>query len=95
MGFFSSSRLSPETVPTDRVIPLTFWDDQDYARAITLDITFTFNDRLDPGKLHNALDDLLRRKGWQKFGARLRRNVRFGEQVPPLRYGLDHGSLTE
>lgn len=76
MGLFSSSRPVPETVPGDRIIPLSFWDDQDYARKMSLDVTLTFNDVLDPEMLRNALETLLRKKGWEKFGARLRKNVR-------------------
>jgi hypothetical protein len=76
MGLFSSSRPTPQTVPSDRIIPVTFWDDQDFARGMSLDITLTFNDVLDPEKLRASLDILFEKKGWEKFGARLRKNVR-------------------
>lgn len=76
MGLFSSSRQTPETVPGDRIIPVSFWDDQDYARGMSLDITLTFNDVLDPERLRDALDTILKKKGWEKFGSRLRKNVR-------------------
>lgn len=75
MGLFSSSKPAPETFPGDRIIPVSFWDDQDYARGMSLDITLTFNDVLDPVKLRASLEILLEKKGWEKFGARLRKNV--------------------
>lgn len=75
MGLFSSSRPAPQTIPGDRIIPVSFWDDQDYARGMSLDITLTFNDVLDPVKLRKSLEILLEKKGWEKFGARLRKNV--------------------
>jgi hypothetical protein len=81
MGLFPSSRPAPETVPSDRIIPLSFWDDQDYARGMSLDITLTFNDVLDPERLQDSLDTLLQKKGWEKFGARLRKNVRWFTQT--------------
>lgn len=86
MGVFSSRRPPPETIPGDRIIPLSFWDDQDYARGMSLDITLTFNDVLDPEKLRGALDTLLQKKGWEKFGARLRKNVSLAETPRKLQY---------
>ncbi|EED19052.1 LysR family regulatory protein, putative [Talaromyces stipitatus ATCC 10500] len=104
MGLFSSSRPAPETVPSDRIIPLSLWDDQDYARAISLDITLTFNDVLDPEKLRDSLDILLRKKGWQKFGARLRRNKdkkleyhipeQFDEKRPAFLFSIERHDMT-
>lgn len=86
MGVFSSRRPPPETIPGDRIIPLSFWDDQDYARGMSLDITLTFNDVLDPEKLRGALNTLLQKKGWEKFGARLRKNVRLAQTSRKLQY---------
>ncbi|OKL62668.1 hypothetical protein UA08_01170 [Talaromyces atroroseus] len=74
MYFFTSRKQAPATVPSDHVIPLGFWNDMDYARAISLDITLKFNDALDPERLRDSLDTLLKNGGWRKFGARLRRN---------------------
>jgi hypothetical protein len=76
MGFFSSRKQAPATVPGDHIIPLGFWNDADHTRKICLDITLTFNDVLDPEMLRDSLDTLLQKGGWRRFGARLRRNVR-------------------
>ncbi|QGA12400.1 hypothetical protein EYB26_000044 [Talaromyces marneffei] len=103
MGLFSSNRPAPQTVPSDCIIPLSFWDDQDYARGMSLDITLTFNDVLDPVKLRTSLKYLLEKKGWEKFGARLRKNGKkleyhipeqFDETRPACLFTTDKHDMT-
>ncbi|KUL83756.1 hypothetical protein ZTR_08650 [Talaromyces verruculosus] len=103
MGLFSSSRPAPETFPSDRIIPVSFWDDQDYARGMSLDITLTFNNVLDPAKLRDSLKTLLEKKGWEKFGARLRKNgknleyhipEKFSETRPAFLFSTDKHDMT-
>ncbi|KAJ5502737.1 hypothetical protein N7463_005611 [Penicillium fimorum] len=56
MGIFSIfGRKRPATVPTDRVIPLRYWDDLDYLRSLCHAFTFRFDDVLDAFKLEAAL----------------------------------------
>ncbi len=67
----------PARLPTDAVIPLHFFDDTPLWRAFILYSMFVFDDVLDPQMLRDSLEILIRRDGWQKLGARLRRNVRY------------------
>ncbi|PLB41188.1 uncharacterized protein BDW47DRAFT_65095 [Aspergillus candidus] len=73
MGFQSMfGRERPATVPTDRVIPLRYWDDLHYLRSLAHDFTFRFDDVLDVAKLETALDRLMEIGDWGQLGARLR-----------------------
>ncbi|KAE8353390.1 squalene cyclase [Aspergillus coremiiformis] len=75
MGLFSDLlRRRPATVPTDRIIPLRFWDDLPYLRAFSHDFTFRFDDVLDVTKLQDSLKRLLEIGDWGQLGARLRWN---------------------
>jgi hypothetical protein len=77
MGIFSKfARASPKPVPTDRVIPLRFWDDLHYLRSLCHDFTLKFDDVLDVIKLEKALGRLVQIGDWGQIGARLRLNVR-------------------
>ena len=76
MEFFSNfSRARPATVPTDKVVPLRYWDDLDYLRRLCHDFTFRFDDVLDASKLDAALARLTEIGDWSQLGARLRLNV--------------------
>lgn len=72
---FSQKPASPAIVPTDTVIPLHYWDDTFIMRALVVDLTFRFDDVLDPEKIRNALVRLMEIGNWRKLGARLRMNV--------------------
>jgi hypothetical protein len=69
---------APTKVPTDSVIPFRFFDDTPLWKAFILYSMFAFDDLLDPEKLQRSLEALVKRNGWHKLGARLRRNVRSG-----------------
>ncbi|PWY87559.1 squalene cyclase [Aspergillus heteromorphus CBS 117.55] len=75
MGLFSLfGRARPATVPTDRIIPLRYWDDLDYLRNLCHDFTFRFDAVLDASKLEAALSRLMEIGDWGQLGARLRMN---------------------
>ncbi|KAM0444459.1 hypothetical protein ACHAO4_010154 [Trichoderma viride] len=86
----------PAKVPTDLVIPFRFFDDTPLWKAFILYSMFVFDDVLDPQKLNRSLDALVKRDGWHKPGARLRKNhkgdleyhvpVEFTKQRPGLTY---------
>ncbi|GAB1194116.1 hypothetical protein APSETT444_003357 [Aspergillus pseudonomiae] len=68
----------PPTVSTDTIIPFHYWDDDHHTRGLSFDVTFRFDDILDPEKLRRALSRLLELGGWRKLGARIRRNAEAG-----------------
>ncbi|KAJ9133731.1 LysR family regulatory protein [Pleurostoma richardsiae] len=68
----------PDTVPTDTIVPLHFFDDAAPWRNFILYSMFVFEDVLDPQKLRDSLEALATRDGWRKLGARLRRNNQGG-----------------
>lgn len=69
---------APTKAATDSVIPLRFFDDTPLWKAFILYSMFVFDDILSPEKLRRSLGALIERDGWQRLGARLRRNVRSG-----------------
>lgn len=75
-GLFSGQRKAPQRVSTDRVVPVGFFDDTVIFRTFVLYTLFVFDDVLDASKLHGSLESVVSRPGWDKLGARLRRNVR-------------------
>lgn len=72
---FSFFKNRPATVLGDRVIPLHRFDDLWYYQGAVLHGLFVFDEVLDHNVLHDSLETLIRREGWQKLGARLRRKV--------------------
>ncbi|KAG5932552.1 hypothetical protein E4U53_001270 [Claviceps sorghi] len=76
MGLLRAPRqdASPATVPTDTIIPFHFYDDTKNTRGLCFDLTFRFDDVLDPERLRVALSRLLELGDWRKLGARIRRN---------------------
>ena len=75
INLFKSKPVAPERVPTDVVIPVHGYDDTKTNRALYLDFSMRFDDVLDVERLVSALERLLEKPGWRKFGARLRLNV--------------------
>lgn len=77
--FFSSDSDPPAStplrVPTERVVPVGFFDDTIVFRTFTVYATFVYDEVLDVDKLHNGTTRLIERKGWDKLWARLRRSV--------------------
>lgn len=77
MGLFATLRRHPRppVVPTDRIIPMRFWDDLPYLQSLAHDFTFRFDDVLDVPKMRAALERLMGIGDWGQLGARLRLNV--------------------
>ncbi|KAK1246811.1 hypothetical protein MKX08_000613 [Trichoderma sp. CBMAI-0020] len=75
-GFLSSPPKAPQRVPTDLVVPVGFFDDTIIFRTFVLYTLFVFDDVLDPERLRTSLERVVSRPGWNKLGARLRRNDR-------------------
>ena len=59
----------------DEVVPLRFWDEQDYMQKLVLEFTYRFDDVLEVGKLKSALERLLEIGDWRGLGARFNKNV--------------------
>lgn len=74
MSFFRGL-AAPARVPTDRVIPLHFWDESPLYRRIALYNLKVFDDVLDPEKLRGSLETLVSQNTWRKLGGRLRKDV--------------------
>lgn len=74
MSFFKGP-AAPARVPTDKVIPLHFWDDSPLYRRIALYNLKVFDDVLDPEMLRSSLEALVSQDTWRKLGGRLRKNV--------------------
>ncbi|KAL4802584.1 squalene cyclase [Aspergillus unguis] len=74
----------PQTVPTDRIIPLRYWDDMPHVHDFCFDFTLCFEDVLDVAKLEVSLARLMEIGDWGQLGARLRRNRqgRLEYQIP-------------
>lgn len=60
----------------ETVIPLHYFDDSPMFARITMYALMVFDEVLDPEKLRSSLDRLVRREGWRKLGARVRKGVR-------------------
>ncbi|KAH7002415.1 hypothetical protein EDB80DRAFT_809394 [Ilyonectria destructans] len=63
-------------VPSDRVLPLHFFESGPIVQGNNMAMSIVFDDVLDPESLRRSLEDLVKREGWQRFGGRLRKNVR-------------------
>jgi hypothetical protein len=61
---------------TDRVVPLHFFENSLLVQGNNMAVSLVFDDVLDPEKLRQSLDGLIRRDGWQRLGGRLVKNVR-------------------
>ncbi|OHW92843.1 hypothetical protein CSPAE12_08547 [Colletotrichum incanum] len=75
-GVFSDQAKAPQRVPTDRVVPVGFFDDTILFRTFVMYTMFVFDDVLDVQRLRVALESVVSRPGWSKLGARIRRNDR-------------------
>lgn len=71
----------PQRVSTDEVIPVGLFDDTIIFRNFAFYALFNFDSVLAPGLLHDSLGGLINQPGWNKLGARLRRNVRHGARI--------------
>jgi hypothetical protein len=74
-GICWNRAVAPDRIPTDKVIPMYCFDDTMIYRTFVFYSMFVFDDVLDAHSLSGSLERLVKRDGWQKLGARLRRNV--------------------
>ncbi|KAJ4859487.1 hypothetical protein T069G_04475 [Trichoderma breve] len=102
--FFFNPSKAPQPVPTDKIVPVGFFDDTIIFRTFVLYTLFVFDDVLDPQSLRTSLERVVSRPGWNKLGARLRRNDRgqlehhipasFSPDRPAVGFEhVDHGAL--
>ncbi|KAB8345929.1 hypothetical protein FH972_022982 [Carpinus fangiana] len=76
MSFFRKAKAEEAPVhPTDTIIPLHPFDDNDITRGSLLYITLFFEHVLDVEKLRHGMEELLTIGDWRKLGARLRKTV--------------------
>ena len=61
---------------TDKVVPLHFFENSLLVQENNMAVSLVFDDVLDPEKLRQSLEALIRRDGWQRLGGRLVKNVR-------------------
>lgn len=73
--------VAPSKIPTDIVIPFRFFDDTPLWKAFILYSMFVFDDVLDAENLRDSLEKLARHDGWNKLGARLRKDVSWSNQA--------------
>jgi hypothetical protein len=79
-GLLNSAQV-PSPAPageSDRVVPFRYFDDAPHWRAFILYTLFAYDEVLDAQHLADALARLVKRRGWERFGARLRRNAQGG-----------------
>lgn len=62
-------------VPTDRIVPLHFFENSPLVQGNNLAAALVFDEVLDAEKLRSSLEALVKRDGWQRLGGRLRKNV--------------------
>lgn len=61
--------------PGDRVVPLHFFENSLLVQGNNMAVSLVFDEVLDPEKLRQSLEGLVKREGWQRLGGRLRKNV--------------------
>ena len=64
-----------EPRPGDRVVPLHFFENSLLVQGNNMAVSLVFDNVLDPEKLRLSLEGLVRRKGWERLGGRLKKNV--------------------
>lgn len=75
MAAFFGRKPAVELFPSDRVLPLHFFEDSPLVQGNNMAVSLVFDDVLDPEKLRRSLDGLVKREGWQRLGGRLRKNA--------------------
>lgn len=76
MGMFFGRKPAAEAVPGDRVLPLHFFENSLLVQGNNMAASLVFDAVLDPQKLRQSLEGLVKREGWQRLGGRLKKNVR-------------------
>ncbi|RSM15439.1 hypothetical protein CDV31_005032 [Fusarium ambrosium] len=73
-----SQSAAPTLVPTDKIIPLHWFEDGVMWKKVIVYTLFVFDDALSPDMLRESLERLVDREGYRKLGGRLRRNAQGG-----------------
>lgn len=76
MNLLFGRKPSPAHIPGDRIVPLHFFESSPLVQGNNMAVSLVFDDVLDPDKLRESLEGLVKREGWQRLGGRLRKNVR-------------------
>ncbi|KAJ5604839.1 hypothetical protein N7510_009993 [Penicillium lagena] len=74
MGMFFGRKPAAEPFPGDRVLPLHFFENSLLVQGNNMAVSLVFDAVLDPQKLRQSLEGLVKREGWQRLGGRLRKN---------------------
>ncbi|OQD72187.1 hypothetical protein PENPOL_c001G01375 [Penicillium polonicum] len=64
-----------EPIPGDRVVPLHFFEDSLLVQGNNMAVSLVFDAVLDPERLRESLEGLVKQEGWQRLGGRLRKNA--------------------
>ncbi|KAM0254287.1 hypothetical protein ACHAQJ_006927 [Trichoderma viride] len=102
MDMFFGRKPTPAYVPGDRVVPLHFFENSPLVQGNNMAVSLVFDDILDPEKLRQSLENLVKREGWQRLGGRLRKNAagklewhiptEFTAERPAITFAhIDHG----
>lgn len=78
--FFGGRKPAVETIPGDRVRPLHFLENSVFIHGSNVSALAVFDEVLDPDVLREALENVVKRPGWERLGGRLKTNV----SPPPL-----------
>ncbi|KAJ4414023.1 hypothetical protein N0V85_003325 [Neurospora sp. IMI 360204] len=100
--FFGRKAAVAPLDPTDRVLPLHFFESSVLVQNSNMAVSIVFDEVLDPEKLKTSLESLVKRDGWQRLGGRLRKNAagktewhipqKFTAERPAINYvHVDHG----
>lgn len=76
MDLLFGRKPSPAHILGDRIVSLHFFENSPLVQGNNMAVSLVFDDVLDPEKLRESLEGLVKREGWQRLGGRLRKNVR-------------------
>lgn len=76
MEFLFGRKPTKKPVPGDRVVPLHFFENSLLVQGNNMAVSLVFEAVLDPQKLRDSLEGLVKREGWQRLGGRLNKNAR-------------------
>lgn len=74
LPFFGTTK-PPPTIASDKIVPLNYFDDSPVWRSWILYSLCVFDEVLDVDRLHSTLTEVVKSNGWEKLGARLRKDV--------------------
>ncbi|KAL3495061.1 hypothetical protein BJX62DRAFT_222830 [Aspergillus germanicus] len=79
MDWLFGRKPAVETAAGDRVLPLHFFENSLLVQGNNMAVSLVFDAVLEPEKLRESLERLVKREGWQRLGGRLRRNASSGK----------------